>query len=244
MAIIIIFSVLLLPSIANAWGPLTHIYLGYQIIDLGYALVPSLIYSLIKRYRKDFLYGNLSADIIIGRRFQTLEKSSHSWDIAWKLLEVAKTDRQRAFSYGYLMHLCADTVVHNIEFNGIPFSHSLLEVRADSVVEKKYRIAMRGLDKYIQRRHDPFLEKWLESTVFSFKTNKRIFKGFLLLSRLQTYKPVSMFMENRMPYQISMSEIYTFRNQALERMFDLLANGRDAMVLKYNPLGRYQREAS
>ncbi|MEW6601944.1 MAG: zinc dependent phospholipase C family protein, partial [Nitrospirota bacterium] len=96
---------LLIPSLADAWGPLTHIYLGYQVIDFGAALVPAGIYAIIKKYRNDFLYGNLSADIILGRRFQTFETNSHSWDIAWKLLGSSKTDRQKAFAYGYLMHL-------------------------------------------------------------------------------------------------------------------------------------------
>ncbi len=239
-----ILSFLLIPSIADAWGPLTHVYLGYQVLDVGAALIPAGIYGILKKYKNDFLYGNLSADIILGRRFQGFEKNSHNWDIAWKLFGSSRTDRQKAFAYGYMMHLCADTVVHNLETPRLPFSHSLLEVRSDSIVDKKYRRVMKGLDKYMQRKNDVFLEKRLESLFFSFKTNKRIFKGFLVLSRLPNYTPVSNFIDNRFPYEINVGDICNFQQESLTRMFELLNNGKDSAVLKEHPLGRYQKKAS
>ena len=234
----------MVPSFADAWGPLTHLYLGSELIDIAGSFIPAAVYGLIKKYRKDFLYGNLSADIILGRRFQTVEKNSHNWDIAWSLLKSSDTDRQRAFAYGYLMHLGADTVVHNVKPNGKPFSHSLLEVRSDCLIDGKYRRMLRGLDKYLQKRNDIFLERKLESLMFSFKTNKRIFRGFLLLSRLQNSRPVSNFIDNRLPYQVTMGEIYNFRQESLNCMIDLLSNGRDSDVLRIEPLGKYQRKAS
>jgi hypothetical protein len=239
-----ILSFLLIPSIADAWGPLTHVYLGYQILDIGAALVPAGIYGIIKKYKNDFLYGNLSADIILGRRFQVFDKNSHNWDIAWKLFGSSKTDRQKAFAYGYLMHLCADTVVHNLEHSRIPFSHSLLEIKSDSILHKKYRRMLKRLDKVMQKKNDVFLEKRLESLFFSFKTNRRIFKGFLLLSRLPNYSPVSNFIDNRFPYEITIGDIYNFQQESLDRMFELLSNGKDSDVLKEEPLGRYHRKAS
>ncbi len=241
---ICIFSIVFIPSIADAWGPLTHVYLGYQVLDIGAALIPAGIYGILKKYKNDFLYGNLSADIILGRRFQGSDKNSHNWDIAWKLFESVRSDRQKAFAYGYLMHLCADTVVHNMEPNGIRFSHSLLELKSDSVVDKKYRRVLKRLDKAMQKKNDIFLEKRLESLFFSFKTNKRIFKSFLLLSRLPSYVPVSNFIDHRIPDGITIGDINIFQKESLTRMFELLNNGRDSEVLKEMPMGRYQRKAS
>jgi hypothetical protein len=239
-----LLSILLIPSIAEAWGPLTHIYLGHQVLELGAALIPPTIYNILKKYKNDFLYGNLSADIILGKRFQGIEKNSHNWDIAWRLFESAKTKQQKAFAYGYLMHLCADAVIHNLNTSKLPFIHSLLEVRSDSIIDKKYRKIMKNLDKYMQKKHDVFLESKLESLVFSFKTNKRIFKGFLLLSRLPNYTPVSNFIDNRFPYEITVGDIYNFQQQSLTQMFDLLNNGKNSEILKEHPLGRYQKKAS
>jgi hypothetical protein len=239
-----VVGILLMPSLADAWGPLTHVYLGHQVFDIGASLIPAGIYSVLKKYRNDFLYGNLSADIILGRRFQGFEKNSHNWHVAWNLLQASHTERQKAFAYGYLMHLCADTVVHNLKPRRFPFSHSLLEVKSDSIIDKKYRRVLKNLDKYMQKKNDVFLESKLESLIFSFKTNKRIFKGFLVLSRLPNYTPVSNFIDNRFPYEITVGDIYKFQEESLKRMLELLNNGMDSKVLKKHPLGRYQRKAS
>ena len=96
----------------------------------------------------------------------------------------------------------------------------------------------------MQKKNDVFLESKLESLIFSFKTNKRIFKGFLVLSRLPNYTPVSNFIDNRFPYEITVGDIYKFQEESLKRMLELLNNGTDSRVLKKHPLGRYQRKAS
>ncbi|MBI4709849.1 MAG: zinc dependent phospholipase C family protein [Nitrospirae bacterium] len=244
MFIVCLLSFLLLPSIVHAWGPLTHVYLGNQIIDFGAAALPPAIYGVIKKFKNDFLYGNLSADIILGRKFQGFEKNSHSWDIAWKLLEFSKTDRQKAFAYGYLTHLCADSVVHNLKGGAMPFKHSIMEVKSDSMVNRKYRKMLKDLDAFMQKKNDVVLEDHLESLIFSFKTNKKIFKGFLLLSRLPNYRPVSGFIKKRFPYGIPVVDIYDFQQESLRRMFELLKNGRDSDVLKEHPLGSISKRFS
>lgn len=240
MIICIILSILFIPSLAEAWGPLTHVYLANQVIDLGIATIPAGIYGLIKKYKKDFLYGNLSADIILGKRFQGREKNSHSWDVAWKVFELAKTEQEKAFAYGYLTHLCADTVVHNID-SSLPFTHPILEIKSDSIIDKKYRKVIRRLDKPMQRRNDLILEKTLESVFFTFKTNKRIFRGFLVLSKMPSYTPVSNFIDRRLHHEIPVRDIYTFQHESLKRMFELLIRGKKSTVLKKNPIMKYRK---
>jgi hypothetical protein len=237
LTIIFFFSILLLPSTAEAWGPLTHVYLGNQVLELGASLVPAGIYSILRKYKGDFLYGNLSADIILGRRFQVLHKNSHNWDIAWRLLEVARSEREKSFAYGYLTHLCADAVVHNLKGSGMPFIHSVLEVKADSIVDKKHRRTLKRLDKLMQRRNDRLLENMIESVFFSFKTNKRIFKGVLFLSRFPNYSPVSRVIHRSFPYEVPVPDIHEFQQQSLENIFELLQNGEKSEVLKEHPLG-------
>lgn len=55
MVMLLLFTILgivLIPSIADAWGPLTHVQLGYQVLDAGAALVPAGIYGIIKKIQK------------------------------------------------------------------------------------------------------------------------------------------------------------------------------------------------
>jgi len=240
MLILICFlSIFFIPSIAEAWGPLTHVYLGYQVLDLGATVVPASIYALLKKYKNDFLYGNLIADIILGKRFQVYEKNSHNWDTAWELFRSANTDQHKAFAYGYLTHLSADTVVHNLKRSSLPFTHSIIEIKAENLVGEEYRKAIKGLDKIMQKKNDVFLEEMLESVFFSFKTNKRIFKGFLLLSRLNNYSSIFNFIDKRLPHEIPVVDIYRFQQESLNRMFELLKNGKNSTVLKKSPIRRY-----
>jgi len=213
------------------------------VLDLGAAIVPAGIYSLLKKFKSDFLYGNLSADIIIDKKFQSPEKNSHSWDIAWKLLDGATAKGQKAFAYGYLTHLCADTVIHNLSITLLPFAHSLLEFKSDSVIDRKYRRTLRQLNRVTQRKNEMFLEKMLDGVFLSFKTNKRIFKSFLLLSGLPSYSFVSNFIHKNFLYEISPVDIYSFQQESLKRMFELLKNGRNSEVLKTHPLGHYRRNS-
>ena len=243
LILICFLSILCIPSTAEAWGPLTHVQLGYQLLDIGASLIPVGVYSILKKYKNDFLYGNLSADIYMGRRFQGLEKNSHDWNIAWKMLAAARSDRRKAFAYGYLMHLCADSVVHNLDKSKLRFSHSLIEIKSDSIVDKKYRRIMKRLDKGMQKENDIFLEKRLESQFFSFKTNKRIFRGVLMVSKFPNYSPVSSFIDNRFPYEISDVNINGFQQKSLARMCELLTYGKNSEALKQHPLGRYMKRA-
>lgn len=234
--------VLFMPDISEAWGPLTHVYLANQVLELGVASVPPAIYTLIRRCKDDFFYGNLSADIILGKRFQRAKNNSHSWNIGWRLLGTARSKHQKAFAYGYLTHLCADTVVHNlIRHPSIPLRHPLMEIKSDSIVDKKYRRILNRLDKPMQKRNDLFLEQTLESVIFSFKTNRRIFKGFLVLSGIPSLTPVSQFIDRRFPYELNVSDIKRFREESISRMIELLKNGKDSKVLSKNPLMKRRR---
>jgi hypothetical protein len=231
---------MLVPLSAEAWGPYTHLYLGQQLISSGMYIVPAGVYALIKEHKGDFLYGNLSADIILGKRFQRLEKNSHSWGVAWKLFKAANTKPQKAFAYGYLAHLSADTVIHNIDKASFPFKHSFLEIKSDSLIEGKYKKILKEIDKSVQKRNDIFLEHVLDSGVFSFRTNRRIFKGFLFLSRVHNYKPVSDFIDKRFSTKIPAADIHNFHQESLDRMFELLRNGKNSKMLHKTPLRKYR----
>jgi hypothetical protein len=231
--LLLFFSVLLTPSLAFAWGPLTHIYLGNEIFSLG-SLLPASVYAIIKKYRKDFLYGNLMADIIIGKKFLPKDKNSHSWDVALSLLDAAKTRQQKAFVYGYVSHLAADTVAHgSFTSKKRNIAHTLVELRADSIIDKKYWVQAIRIDRAVQARNDLFLEKSLDRALFSFKTNKRIFRGMLFLSCFNK-KGVGDFIQRSSvnPAVLTKKNIERLQLESIERMVDILCNGKSSDVTK------------
>jgi len=234
---LIIISFLLIPAVSFAWGPLTHIYLGNELFSLG-ALLPAGLVEIIRRYRKDFLYGTLMADIIIGKKYMPKNKSSHSWEVAFDLMKSAGTDQQKAFVYGYMSHLAADTVAHNTyTVDRKNLGHTLMEMKADSIIDKRYWLQAIAIDRKTQVRNDLFLENSLERFIFSFKTNKRIFKGMVFFSVINQQR-IGDFIDKRLITTIpAKEEIEKLHEESLDKIIDLFQNWETSDVVKVNPGG-------
>ena len=239
--LLIILSFLLLPTLAFAWGPLTHIYLGNELYALG-SLVPAGIYEIIRRYRKDFIYGNIMADIIVGKKYLPANKNSHNWDFAFDLLKVTETRQQRAFVYGYLSHLAADTIAHNIyTADKKNIRHTLWELKADCIIDKKYWVQAMEIDRRIQVRNDLFLENFLDRFIFSFKTNKRILKGMVYLSVFNQER-IGDFIDKNLITTLPVREtIERLHQDSLDQILDLFQNWEDSDAIKVNPIGNICR---
>lgn len=242
LKLFLVISFLLIPSFAFAWGPLTHIYLGNEIFSLG-SLLPAGVYALIRRYRQDFLYGNLMADIIIGKKFLPEDRNPHTWEVGLSLLDSAGTMQQKAFVYGYMSHLAADTVAHgsftNTKRN---IGHTLVELRADSIIDKRYWMQAITIDRKVQTRNDIFLERSLDSAFFSFKTNKRIFKGMLLLLCFNKERFGNFIQRNAVdPTSLTRKNIQRLQLESINRMVDILCNGSDSEVINKSPMVSMRR---
>ncbi|NOX20999.1 MAG: zinc dependent phospholipase C family protein [Nitrospirae bacterium] len=238
----LIFLILFVPKDALAWGPLTHLYLGNEIFNYA-ALIPPNLFEILSRYKDDFLYGNLMADIIFGKKYIMEYKNPHSWDVAFELMDSVSTDSEKAFVYGYMSHLAADTVAHEQFSKTYLKAHTILELNSDSIVGRKYWLMAISLNRRLKNKHDHLLQSTLESPFFSFKTNKKIFKGMIFLS---------LFTPNRMNRIIDKSLIFSpylhsrqikkLHRKSLDRIVDLLCKGECSRVLGksaiYNPRTR------
>lgn len=229
-----IASFLLVPSYAFAWGPLTHMYLGSEVYYLG-SILPVGVYSLIRRYRQDFLYGNLMADMILGKKYLPRKMNSHSWDVAVNLFESSKTDPEKAFSYGYLSHLAADTVAHgSFTCKSKNIGHAFLELKADSIIDRRHWLEAVRIERKVQRRNDVFLEKSLHRFIFSFKTNRRLFKSWVIISGLNKERFGN-------PVLIERRHIERLHEESLDRISDVLQHGLRSEVLKKDPIGNVKK---
>jgi hypothetical protein len=221
-----VIGFLFVPSLAFAWGPLTHAYLANEILSY-LPLLPAGVAVVIRKYKQDFLYGNLMADMIIGKKYLPDDKSSHNWDVAMKLLEQARSGQEESFVYGYLSHLAADTVAHETLTEDMQnMGHAWMEMKADSMIKKTYWLQSVTISKSVQNRHDRFLEESLDRFVFSFKTNKRIYKGIVFFSLLNKKRKRG----------IDKDFICCLHEESMGRIVDVLKNGRSSVVLGRNPL--------
>ncbi|MDH4226344.1 MAG: zinc dependent phospholipase C family protein [Deltaproteobacteria bacterium] len=247
----IIALAMLFPSEALAWGPATHLELGTSVLRSAAELPPG-VYALIQNYSHDFLYGNVSADIVVGKNFTEELKHCHNWRFGFKLLKKAKTDSQRSFAYGYIAHLAADTVAHN---NFIPemlirtFStrihrHVYWEMRFDALVNKAVWKIPAEMERKIHTDNDALLASTLEGTPLSFGTNKTIFSGIMNLHRIKRWHAMIGLMSKISVWDLDTDMKERYFNAAFERIMDVLNNGEDAASLKHDPTGKASLKAA
>jgi hypothetical protein len=226
LIILLAAGFVLVPSFAFAWGPMTHMFLGNELLSCA-PLLPAGILALLKKHKQDFLYGNVMADMILGKKYLPDDKCSHSWDMGLKLLDQAKTWPERAFSYGYLAHLAADTVAHETLTDELGnMGHTWTELKADSIIDKTYWLQMVMIKRSVRKRSDILLENSLDSFIFSCKTNKRIYKSMVFFS----------FLNKKRRRGVDRELIHELHEESIGRMLDLLKHGTDSSVLQKSPL--------
>jgi hypothetical protein len=222
----LIVGLILVPTVSFAWGPMTHMFLGNELLSCA-PLIPAGILALLNKHKQDFLYGNIMADIIIGKKYLPDGKSSHSWEVGLKLLDQAEQWPERAFAYGYLSHLAADTVAHETLTDELGnMGHTWIELKADSIIDKRYWLQAVAISRAVRMRSDLLMEQALDPYLFSFKTNKRIYKSMVLLSVLNKKRRRG----------VDRVLIHDLHEESLSRMIDLLQHGTDAAVLQKSPL--------
>jgi hypothetical protein len=104
--------------------------------------------------------------------------------------------------------------------------HTWVEMKADSLIDKTYWFQSVMISKAVRKRSDLLLENSLDSYIFSFKTNKRIYKSMVFLS----------FLNKKRKRGVDREFIQELHEESLSRMLDLLQNGTESAVLNKNPL--------
>ncbi|MFZ2196706.1 MAG: zinc dependent phospholipase C family protein, partial [Thermodesulfovibrionales bacterium] len=164
------------------------------------------------------------------------------WEVAFDLLKSAKTEQQKAFVYGYMSHLAADSVAHNsYTVDKKNLGHTLMEMKADTIIDKRYWFQAIAIDRQTQVRNDLFLENSLERFMFSFKTNKRIFKGMVFFSVMNQQR-IGDFIDKRLITSMPVrEEIEQLHEESLDSIIDLFQNWESSDVVKSSPSGIVHR---
>ena len=72
------------------------------------------IARVITAYPAEYLYGCLAADFFIGKSKRKKASHPHNWEGGFMLLAKAREENEASYAYGFLSHLAADVVAHNI----------------------------------------------------------------------------------------------------------------------------------
>ncbi len=239
-----VFLVLFLSRESFGWGLSTHIELAQSLLNEA-IIIGGAVSSLILAHRKDFIIGNILADVIIGKKFSTRRKQSHHWPAGLRIMEGARDDSARAFAYGFLTHLAADTVAHN-EFvprqivlanSTIAFGHLYWELRADQCVDLKLRNELPELLRYSADIYDRQLAENIYPHIKWFGFNRRMFSRVNRLAVGEKFGKAMNICENLSLWQLSQNYLSPYKAKSLERMTDILVNGWSSKVMLEDPNG-------
>lgn len=237
---------LLAPSDAHAWGPVTHLIHGATVLT-RLSTLPSALQEILRAFPDAYLYGCVGADIIQAKKFtRDLRYHCHSWNVGWQVLDGARTDSERAFAYGYLTHLAADTYSHNyfvplqliISFRARALKHVYWEARFDAMQPETDWRRLRDVVSHLYPDCDELMERVVERTLFSFRTNKRIFNSVMALHRVEQWRRMMQRLGTRSRYALTNEEVARYDHLCSRAALEMLAHGSEAACVRLDPTGR------
>jgi Zinc dependent phospholipase C len=245
LAGLVALIVLAWPASAHAWGPITHLVHGSTVLD-DVALLTGPLRDLLGAHRLAYLYGNIAADIFHAKKYtRSLYTHCHCWPVGWQIVDAAKSEREEAFAYGYLSHLAADVYSHNqyvpvqlvTSFEARTLRHIYWEARFDAAQERDRWRLIRSVLRHRYRDLDRLVERVVERTLFSFKTNKRIFDSVMALQQLEQWQVMVRGLGDRSRYPLPQADVDRFNGLCVGAIQDLLLHGRGSACQDADPTG-------
>ncbi len=237
---------LLFPREAFAWGPVTHLQLGIEILR-NTGLLGHSLRMVLESFPYDYLYGCIGADIIFAKGLARIHEHSHNWLVGFSILEEAGAPAQESFAYGYLSHLAADTVAHNYfipecyvrTYPAKTLRHVYWEVRFDRLEKRELWTLAREIARLQQHgEDDELLERVVKRTLFSFKTDKKIFSSLLVLNRMEQWQKMLDTMSEKSIWTLTNRDAARYRELSFKSALDLLLHLERAACLKMDPTGK------
>lgn len=189
LAMLFLILAIVSPETVFAWGPGVHLALGNTVLA-QLQLLTEPVAQILSLKSEAFLYGCLSADILIGKGKKLTPRHCHSWQAGFRLLDSQRSPSLLAYAYGYLSHLAADVIAHNyyipnmLQVKGFrgKLNHVYLEMQADRSIDYS-KDQLKHLMKSRFREADRELLLSLQKSKFIFSFKKKIYRSGLALSR-------------------------------------------------------------
>lgn len=236
---------ILAPSEAWAWGPITHLTHGAEALS-NVTILSVALQRLLRRHRIEYLYGCVGADITQAKKYTRAQQAHcHSWPVAWALLEHAKNDKQRAFAYGYLTHLAGDVFSHNhyvptqliVSFETLTLRHVYWEARFDSLQDEHHREIISELRSREFPECDRLVEEVVSRTLFPFAIDKRLFDGFIAVHDLGQWHRIMQDLASYSRYALPREVAERYNRSCHAAVLDIFQNGKKADCQNADPTG-------
>jgi hypothetical protein len=247
LALAVLFAALalvLFPGVAHAWTPGTHIFLGESVLANLHQL-PAAIADLVRAFPYDFLYGNIAADTSMAKKYAPVGRHCHAWHVGQEILDLAPSDSLRAFGLGYLSHLAADTIAHNffvprqlvLTSSTVAIGHSYWESRFETHLGDAYSREARDIIMKDHGASDAHLDGILSPTLFSVRTNRRLFRGMVHLTESQSWQWVFQVIAGTSRWDLADSDVERHMAVTFEYVMETLGASDDAAARRLDPAG-------
>ena len=241
---------LIAPETAHAWTPGTHIYLGESVLA-NLPVLPAAIADLLRAYPFDFLYGNIAADSSIAKHYAPLGRHCHYWHVGQEIHDLAESDAMRAFGLGYLCHLSADTIAHNyfvprqlmLTSSTAAVGHSYWETRVEAHLGDAYARAAKDVILLDHSEADAHLDRLIAPTIFSVRTNRRLFRGMVRLTETTSWQRASQVAREYSRWALADQDVERHLGRSFDYMIELLG-GTSASAHQLDPSGERPLKAA
>ena len=241
---------LVFPDSAYAWTPGTHIYLGETVLA-NLALLPAAVADLLRAYPFDFLYGNIAADSSIAKHYAPLGRHCHYWHVGREIHDLADSDALRAFGLGYLCHLSADTVAHNffvprqlmVTSSTAAVGHSYWETRVESHLGDAYAKSAKDVILLDHGEADAHLDRIIAPTIFSVRTNRRLFRGMVHLTETTSWQRATRVAREYSRWRLDDRDVEHHLGLSYDFMMELL-DGESPTAHTLDPSGEQPLKAA
>jgi hypothetical protein len=246
-ALILVLAWLLIPEPVWAWGPGTHVALGELVLGSLY-LVPPAVREILQRFPIHFLYGNVAADISFAKKYVPEGRHCHHWHVGEEIFHEAQKESGalQAVALGYLAHLAADTVAHNLYVprqllltsTTAAVGHTYWEHRMDvHVGEENLGKARRLVMDNDHREADALFDRVLSATLFSFQTNRRIFRGMVKVQGDDRWIRVFDRILQRSRFDVPEEMVETYLALSYDSIVDYLRSRHHSSPAMLDPIG-------
>jgi len=246
VALLLVLSfamVLLAPGEALAWGPGVHTAAA-RFVLANLDLVPPAVAALLTQFPNTYLYGCLSADFFVGKGTRIRPGHSHNWDSAARLSQAADSEQLKVHALGYMSHLAADVVAHNIYVPGVMvrtslpgnLAHAYVEVQADSRLTGGHGLSHR-LSRPSQRIVDRSMVQALDKNVFTYLCRKRMFRSSVRLAGLRGWNRSLRFAQSVLPLPDDRACLDSMFELSLRAVLDVLRFPGESALFSLDPIG-------
>jgi hypothetical protein len=208
-------------------------------------LLPAAIAELLRAFPYDFLYGSIAADTSIAKKYAPAGRHCHSWTVGLEIYDGAEDEPLRAFALGYLAHLAADSVAHNyfvpkqlaITSSTSSLGHSYWESRFETHLGERYSRRARDLITLDHSRSDGLLDRILSPTIFSTPTNRRIFRGMVVVADSESWQRIFQLMKENSRWDLTDAEVGRYLERSFDYIVDFLRRIERSEPYRLDPSG-------